>query len=150
MIRFILTGIDFRNPNLTRNPRLWAQYLCWCVQHYMMFNKPILPGFIRIWAHRRWPERMHMTWRMREWWRDGLGHDVSNIPKPLPWPLCEAAMGPFLAPWNRVERFFRVRTGGRSHRCEFTDRESGALYGSQQGPFMDALFEQLIANISED
>lgn len=108
---------------------------------------PILPDFIRLWALRRWPERYNLTWQMREWWQKGLGYDVSNIPKPLPWPLGEAALGPFLPPWNRAERFFRSHTGGRSHRCEFTDPKIGALYGGQEGPFMDQLFEQFLRNI---
>jgi hypothetical protein len=122
------TGIRFRDPRLIRDYRIWLQYLCWCIQSWMSSHKPILPMFLRVWAYR-------------------LGADVSEIAKPLPWPLGEAAMGPFLAPWNRVERFFRDRTGGRSHRCEFTDREAGALYGGQQGPFMNKLFEQLLENI---
>ncbi len=47
----------------------------------------------------------------------------------------------------RVCRWFRDRTGGRSHRCEFTDREHGALYGFNEGAFMDKLFDQFLKNI---
>jgi len=147
MIRFVMKGVRFRDPRLTRDWRIWVQYLCWCIQAWMSSHKPILPSFIRIWAIRRWPDRINMTWRMREWWQDGLGADVSKIPKPLPWPLCESAMGPFLAPWNQVERFFRSHTGGRSHRCEFTDPKHGALYGGQDGPFMDEMFDEFLKKI---
>lgn len=147
MSNYFTKGIRWRDPRLTRDLRIWAQYLCWCISSWMSFHKPILPMFIRVWAMRRWPERMGMTWRMRAWWRDGLRSDVSKIPKPLPWPLCEAAMGPFLTPWDRVTRFFRSFTGGRSHRCEFTDPQQGALYGGQDGPFMDELFEVFIERI---
>jgi hypothetical protein len=97
---------------------------------------------------RRWPERFHQTWQQRKWWDEHLTVDVRTIPKPLPWPLCEGAVGPLLVPWNRIERFFRARTGGRSHRCEFTDSGIGALYGGQEGAFMDKYFEQFIGNIS--
>ena len=141
-------GIRWRDQRLTRDYRLWLQYLCWCIQSWMSFHKPILPSFIRGWALRRWPDRFNRTWRMHEWWRDGLGADMTGIAKPLPWPLCEAAFGPFLKPWNRIERFFRSHTGGRSHRCEFTDPKIGALYGGQQGAFMDLLFEEFLENIS--
>lgn len=148
-MKFFLTGIHFDNPRLTRDWRIWLQYLCWCIKHWMMFHKPYLPMFVRGWAYRHYGnERFHQSWRMREWWRDGLGADVSKIAKPLPWPLCETAEGPFVRPWSRVERFFSNHTGGRSHRCEFTDREMGALYGGQQGAFMDRFFEQFIGNIS--
>lgn len=147
MIRFIAKGVRWRDPRLTKDWRIWLQYICWCIQAWMSNHNPILPGFIRIWALKRWPERYHLTWRMSEWWRDGLGADMTDIAKPLPWPLGEAAMGPFIKPWEKTKRFFRGHTGGRSHRCEFTDPKIGALYGGQEGPFMNELFDEFVRKI---
>lgn len=147
MIRFITKGVHFRDPRLTRDYRIWLQYLCWCIQSWMSSHKPYFPLFIRVWAFRRWPDRINVHWRMYNWYVDHLGADPKTLDKPLPWPLCESAFGPFLAPWNRIERFFRSHTGGRSHRCEFTDREMGALYGGQRGAFMDELFDEFIGRI---
>jgi hypothetical protein len=82
----------------------------------------------------------------REWEARGL----TDYPRPLPRYIGAAAIGPFIRPWNWVARFFRRFTGGRSHRCEFTDREKGALYGGKEGAFMNRYFEQFLANISRD
>lgn len=51
---------------------------------------------------------------------------------------------------RRAQRFFRNHTGGRSHRCEFTDPERGALYGGTDGGFMDAYFERFFNEISDE
>ena len=147
-MKFFMKGVQLRDPRLTRDWRVWSQYLCWCIATIMSDHKPILPIRVRLWAYQRWPDRVHLTWRMYHWWIDGLGADPKTLKKPLSWPLGEAAFGPFVGPWNRVSRWFRNHTGGRSHRCEFTDPKIGALYGGQRGAFMNELFEQFIENIS--
>ena len=75
---------------------------------------------------------------------------TNETPRPIPWPIGEAALGPFVRPWWRVADFIRRGTGGRSHRCEFTDPQRGALYGHQHGAFMDAYFDALLDNIKRD
>lgn len=134
----------------TRNPAIWFAYWCWCVQFWMACHTPYWPMPVRHWAYRRYGEnRYGLTWRQIAQWRR-VRPDWQPTAFPLPWWLGAYALGPFQFPWRRVQRWFRDRTGGRSHRCEFTDREHGALYGHREGPFMDAFFEQLIANVSVD
>lgn len=150
MSGYFMRGIDLQNPKLTRDWRIWAQYLCWCIGQWMTFHQPYLPMWIRCRLLRWFPQqRWAMQWRMWEFWVS-QGYDLTNVPKPLPWPICPHGEGPFVSPWNRVAGWFRRRTGGRSHRCEFTDPQHGALYGANDGPFMDRLFDQFIENISQD
>lgn len=52
--------------------------------------------------------------------------------------------------WRRVQRLFRQHTGGRSHRCEFTDRQKGALYGHNYGAFMDDYFNKFVDSLPDD
>jgi hypothetical protein len=52
-------------------------------------------------------------------------------------------------PWRTVKFFLRSHTGGRSHRCEFTDPKKGALYGYDNGAFMDLYFDEFIRRISQ-
>ena len=70
--------------------------------------------------------------------------------QPLPWYVGEVAMGPFYPLWKQMRAIVRKGRGGRSHRCEFTDKERGALYGGKDGGFMNEYFEQFIQNISRD
>lgn len=150
MIGYFMKGVDLRDPRLSRDWRLWAQYFCWCIANWMSCHKPYLPIRLRCWLLRRFPQnRWGMEWRLWEFWVS-QGYDLTDAPRPLPWPVCPDGFGPFVAPWNRVERWFRQRTGGRSHRCEFTDRRHGALYGGTDGAFMDRLFERFVENISDD
>lgn len=143
-------GIHWRDPRLTRSPRLWWQYFCWCIQHWMSNHRPLYPMFVRRFLCRFFPDerRYHLSWRTWYWWRDGLGTEVDF--KPLPWWVGEGFIGPFVIPWNKTRGWFRSRTGGRSHRCEFTDPRRGALYGGVEGPYMDRYFEQFIAAISDE
>lgn len=134
-------------PRKTRNPRIWFQYGCWWVQFWMMFHKPYYPLWLRMWLLNRFPEeRRSLTRRTIEGWKHINPKYEPKYP-PLPWFVGDYAFGPFIGPWNRAQRLLRKGTGGRSHRCEFTDPESGALYGHNEGAFMDAYFDQLIANI---
>jgi hypothetical protein len=131
----------------TKNPVIWFQYGCWQVQFWMMFHKPYYPLWFRMWLLDRYPEeRRSLTWRTIEMWkRANPKWQPTHLP--LPWYIGDHAFGPFLGPWNRLQNLVRKGTGGRSHRCEFTDPESGALYGRNKGAFMDDYFDQLIANI---
>lgn len=134
----------------TRDPRVWAQYACWCVQFWMRRHVPSLPGFVRRWALRHFGnDRFNVTPQMFAWW-SRRGMVTNETPRPIPWPIGEAALGPFVRPWGRVADFIRRGTGGRSHRCEFTDPKRGALYGHKDGAFVDAYFDALVANIERD
>jgi hypothetical protein len=132
----------------TLSPVIWFQYFCWNVQFWMNTHKPYYPLRLRIWLLNGYDERRHQITRqmVRVW--ENLGR--TEYPEPLPWYIGTAALGPFVGPWSKAARFFRRLTGGRSHRCEFTDPEQGALYGGKEGAFMDRYFEQFIANISRD
>jgi|SRR6185369_1971960 len=154
MIAFILEGIDFKNPRLTRSTRIWFQYFCWCIRHYMMFHHPDYPGWIRGLVYKYYPhahQRWSVTWNMVRLWQH-INPDFKLMPEitPFPWWIGMAALGPLRTPWTAVSRWFGRHTGGRSHRCEFTDRTHGALYGGQDGGFMNHYFEQFIANISAE
>jgi hypothetical protein len=138
----------------TRSPRVWMEYWCWKTQFWMSGHKPYLPMVLRNWAYSRWGgRRWSVTPDLVAGWRrwGGLTDEDARKPEnqPLPWPFGPYALGPFVGPWDRVSRFFRQHTGGRSHRCEFTDKEHGALYGHKEGPFMDAYFDRLLENISD-
>lgn len=50
-------------------------------------------------------------------------------------------------PFVLIRNQSRKRTGGRGHRCEFTDKNKGALYGGQEGAFMEKLFQKFIDNL---
>lgn len=155
MIRWVLRGVDFHDPNLTRSPRIWRQYLFWCIHFGMSYGwQPIYPEVFRRWILRHYPharDRWSITWSTIDIWKQINPEWRTPITrKPLPWWIGTAAIGPFVRPWRRVERFFGNHTGGRSHRCEFTDKQSGALYGQNNGAYMNALFGQFIENISDD
>ena len=85
---------------------------------------------------------------MIAWWKS---QNPSFEPSyfPLPWWVGEHALGPFHRLPERLTRPL-YRWSGASHRCEFTDKERGALYTGIVDPFMDRLFEQFIQNISRD
>ena len=134
---------------LSRNPKIWLEYLCWCIGNWMDTHKPYYPRRLRRWLHGRYaPERFGTTQFQYRFWLS-LGHDTDRIYqyRPLPWYVGPHAIGPFIPVWNAVARWFHHHRGGRSHRCEFTDFQKGALYGGQMGAFMDRLFEQFMKNI---
>jgi hypothetical protein len=134
----------------TRDPRVWLEYLCWQIQFWMSGHKPYLPVRLRIWLWRFFPDRMrhHVSWQQYRFWLEQPYNDPATLPKPLPWPVCSSFVGPFVGPWDRVTHWFGRRTGGRSHRCEFTDKKRGALYGHKEGAFMDRLFDRFLERIS--
>lgn len=139
-------------PRRTRDPRVWAQYGCWWVHFWMGGHQPILPTPLRNWAYDRWGgRRWSITAQaVRDWQRfGGMTPEQAQRPenRPLPWPFGPYALGPFVGTWRRVMHWFGRRTGGRSHRCEFTDRERGALWGHTEGPFMDRIFERFLENL---
>jgi hypothetical protein len=90
-----------------------------------------------------------MGWGTYNHWL-ALGWKPKKDFTPLPWPICTSAFGPFVEPWDKVQGWFRKHTGDRTHRCEFTDKKRGALYGGKDGGFMEKYFEKFIENISED
>ena len=128
------------------------EYLCWRIQFWMMCHRPIMPVRLRAWALNYYgDERYHVSRRQRDFWIKQNAIDPGDLRfKPLPWPFGESAQGPFIGPWEQIARWFRSHTGGRSHRCEFTDPKRGALYGHKEGAFMDRLFEQFLKNIETD
>jgi hypothetical protein len=134
---------------MTKSPLIWFQYLCWCIQNWMSKHIPYYPVWLRKWLFKVTPdahERWHLSQRVVAFWQKNNPGYIHPV-KPLPWYIGEAGLGPLIIPWKRVQRFFRGFTGGRSHRCEFTDPYRGALYGHNEGAFMDKLFEQFIKNI---
>lgn len=145
-------GIDWNDPRLTRKPKIWLEYLCWCITAWMDEHNPYLPKWMRRWLYQHLePRRLHVSqWQYQFWCEQNPGADRSSWPKPLPWPICPGAQGPFVGPWKSARAWLAQHRGGRSHRCEFTDRENGALYGGTEGGFMNKLFDQFIENISED
>jgi hypothetical protein len=116
----------------TLNLQTWMQYLCWKIQFWMMTHRPRYPRAFQNWAFRRYGYQVGSSWKVD-----------------FPWWLPHPTEGPFLATWERIRMWFRQRTGGRSQRCEFTDKEMGALYGHAQGPFMDSFFEEFLHRIDE-
>src|SRR5689334_13576268 len=107
MITFILRGVDFKDPNLTRDVHLWVRYLCWCIQFWMSCHRPILPDWLRGLIFRLTPpERYHLSWRMIEQWKR-IDPNFNPLHKPLPWPICESALGPFDKPWCVIQRRIR-------------------------------------------
>lgn len=151
MIKFILKGVDFTDKRLTRKPSVWLEYLCWCISNQMSTHKPYLPDWLRMFICKRVaPSRFLATWNTIKGWQSiDPTFDVSKSKfRPLPWYIGVAAIGPFVPVWDRVTRIFRNRTGGRSHRCEFTDKTNGALYGGQEGGYMNRMFDRFIEDIS--
>lgn len=148
---FFMKGVNLRNPTLTRKPRIWWAYLCWCVQFLMDTHKPYYPGFVRRWALQHYgSRRFHMQWRMVHYWQAHLSYELKEEDRPLPWWLGEAALGGLVVPWNWIARQFRKQTLGLSHRCEFTDPIHGALYTDHADDFMEQAFEQFVERISPD
>lgn len=92
-----------------------------------------------------------MTWEnVKQWQYVDPNWTLKNEWRPLPWYFGVSALGPFFKTWNRLERFIARGRGGCSHRCEFTDKQHGALYGGTDGPYMNAMFEQFIENITPE
>ncbi len=140
----------------TKNPVVWAQYACWNVQWWMTLHQPYAPMWFRGWATYRYGVRIggpgKEPWlperHMIEGW---MRLDPSYVPPKLPpWWVGSNASGPLLPVWNRIAGFFRAKTGGRSHRCEFTDPMRGALYGHNEGPFMNAYFDRFLERIGDE
>ena len=133
---------------LTRNWHIWAEYLCWCIARWIDVHQPYYPMWLRKRLLCHYPPQRHgMTaLQYRFWQRNYPKRDLSQW-KPLPWYVGQYGVGPFVRPWRWLYRQFKRHTGSRSHRCEFTDRERGALYGGREGPFMNRYFEQFLRNI---
>lgn len=146
-------GIDFHNPNLTRDPRKWWRYLCWYISFWMMTNRPYYPMWLRRRLLKHYQQSRHsMTWRMVKWWKEvDPDYVVSPEFRPLPWYIGVCALGPFIKPWDTVQHWFGRQKGvGYSSRCEFTDRERGLLYGGPDEPFIEAAFERFIHEIDAE
>lgn len=118
----------------TRNPLIWLQYLCWNIQWWMECHKPYMPSW--------WKKRVILHYAYTD--KHGQRR-VAMTPR-----VNALLRGPFVPPWNWIARQIRRGTGGRSHRCEFTDKRHGALYGHHEGAFMNRYFEAFIVNISDD
>lgn len=134
---------------MTKNPIIWFQYLCWNIHWWMWQHKPYYPRRLRFWLRKRYPDTEYFTKQQVEIWKK-VRKGYQGNDKIWPWYVGDHGFGPFVPLWNRVANIFRKFTGGRSHRCEFTDPYRGALYGYKEGAFMNKHFEQLIRNISDD
>ena len=137
---------------LTRDRKMWREYLCWCIGNWMDMHRPIYPLWLRHRLLNLYPLERHGTsWRMfRHWQEIQPDNTTLHLLRPLPWYIGTYALGPFVRPWKAIARWFHRRRGGRSHRCEFTDSSRGALYGGQEGGFMEELFVQFLRNIEAD
>lgn len=134
---------------MTKNPVVWFQYLCWMIQAWMSRHEPIYPSWLRNWIYDHVPNAP-LRWSVSHadvasWKR--FNPQLDPMMKPLPWWAGIAALGIFYKPWRAIINILRKGTGGRSHRCEFTDPEHGALYGHKEGAFMDRCFDVLLQRI---
>jgi hypothetical protein len=117
----------------------------------MSTHRPIYPSFVRLWALRRYGERYHISWEnVRTWQQYNPEFELTNDLRPMPWWLQPRALGVFVKPWNKIASWFIRQTGEFSHRCEFTDKEDGLLYGGKKGAFMNKMFEQFIESIDDE
>jgi len=133
---------------LTHNLKTWCEYLCWCTGNWMDMHLPIYSLRLRRRLLSRYPPERHgTTRRMFQFWQQTQCHADLHRLRPLPWYIGPYARGPFVPPWKAIARWFHCHRGGRSHRCEFTDSSRGALYGGQEGGFMEELFVQFLRNI---
>jgi hypothetical protein len=151
MLKWICTQ-RLTGARLTRNPVPWLQYAAWCAHWWMWQHQPRYPRHIQAWARRRYGERRMWVTRAdrRTWGRYNPTYIPTKADAPLPWWIGRGAMGPFLPLWEQAQRLLRRCTGGRSHRCEFTGKGCGALWGYHEGPFMERLFDQFLGNISPE
>lgn len=115
---FFTTGVYWRDPRLTRNPRIWWAYLCWCLS----FQMSRIGWWEPLWLCR---------WRIKRGDRMGRRH-----------------IKPLQRPWNALLNRITRQQMGLSHRCEFTDREQGALYTGKMDPYMERMFQRFIDRIS--
>ena len=152
MLKFVLKGVDLKDKRLTRNPRIWAMYLCWCIANKMSYDAFTYPDWFRLYVIKHYsPSRMGMTWkRIDEWKRINPDFKMSPDMRPLPGIIGPYAIGPLNPLWIKLRHFIGKGSGRYSHRCEFTDKERGALYGGKDGAFMNDLFAEFIGNISSD
>ena len=130
--------------------RIRLEYLCWKIQFWMRTHRPLYPVWLRGWLLSHFDRERHfITWQaVDRYRRNNREFRLTKKNIPLPWWVGVGAQGPIIKLWNRLEHQFATRTGGRSHRCEFTDKEMGALHGYDYGPFMDQYFEEFIRRIS--
>ena len=151
MTNFFTKGIDWSDPNLTRDIHIWTQYLCWCIRAWMTSHIPYYPRWLRRRLLKCFPARRHgISWRDVCFSKTNVpGYICTKRNRPLPWYIGVRARGPLVRPWLWTANRFLQHRGGCSHRCEFTDKEWGALYGGQRGAFMDTLFEKFLENISD-
>lgn len=132
--------------------KVWLEYICWKVAFWMGNHEPCYPLAIQRWLLKHYvPSRHFVTWNDIAWWSRNLSNfRVDQTNRPLPWFVGPAARGPFIYPWRRIRSWFWQHTGGRSHRCEFTDLKRGALYGHCEGAFMDEYFNELLQRIDSE
>ena len=116
----------------------------------MSWHEPRYPLWLRCWLLSKYSSERHfVTWTAVRWWQSHLSHfELTEDNIPLPWYIAPGAIGPFLKPWRKLAGWFIGHTGGRTHRCEFTDPQMGALFGHRNGAFMDSYFAVLIDRIS--
>lgn len=74
-------------------------------------------------------------------WFQMLTYKVGYLIQQPPWW--------FRRPFTFIRNASRKRTGGRGHRCEFTDKKMGALYGGTEGAFMERTFQEFIDNLPD-
>ena len=137
-------GVDPRNPRFTRSASIYWRYFCWWAAN----NLDQLPGGVprRLLQlagcfDRRPVTLIHngptttLRFESSGRWRAGEGR------------FYQFWFGPITALFRRIASPFRMVAGANAHRCDFTDRETGLLYGGN-GKAMNLLFAEFSEQIS--
>ncbi len=131
-------------PRLTLKPAAWKGYLGWWLAANL-HNLTLVP---------RWLSRLALKAGAARIYQRRHPGDLLHR-KRSRWLLraCDSAILAFQAaePFRRVVRrlasYFRAWAGVMAHRCDWTDPETGILYGGGGGE-MDKLFNRFVGNIS--
>ncbi len=135
------------SQNLTLKAGRWAGYLCWWLEANLRQLPPMpstrlyrLANYLtpRLWAR--------VTWAGRDTEVAVRSGAEANGWEPLGSVALHLLALRLRKPGCLCNRLVRWR-GPFGHRCDWTDRQGGRLYGGQGGA-IDALFEQFIGNIS--
>lgn len=137
-------GVHPRHPRFTRKASICWRYFCWWAAN----NLDQLPGG---------PPRMLMRLAGRFDRRPVtlvhhdrstyLRFEASGRERAGAARFYQFWFGPFSRLFQRIASPFRTIAGANAHRCDFTDRETGLLYGGD-GAAMNLLFAEFSEQIS--
>lgn len=136
-------GIHPRHPRFCRDVRIWWRYACWWAASNLVQLPGAAPrGLMRLAGcfDRRRVTLIHngpatsLRFEPSGRWRAGEGR------------FYQFWFGPLSAAVRRIAKPFSAARGANVHRCDFTDRETGLLYGGD-GAAMTGLFDKFVAAI---